>query len=244
MLPKKKKTSGVIYSAEDHATWARFFARQKKLVSKYGSKEFLRDLERLALDPAHVPDIQRVTARIYGMTGWKLLSVGHKSVSIDDWFTALRKRIFPVTNYIRQPEHFEYTAKPDMFHEYFGHVPFLTDKKFAAVTQKFGALCKNANKRQALQISRIWSLGVEFSLIKEKNTIKIFGAGLLSSHGECLHAIDLIKKGRVVPFDLKKVIATPGRTYEYHKKYFVLNSMDDISDALDAYAKKESLVIR
>jgi len=243
MSPTKKSGSKVSYSTEDHATWARLFARQKTLVKDRASKEFLVGCKKLALDPKCVPDMRRVSARIKSINGWTLSEAGNKTMSMEDWFVAMGKRSFPVTDYIRKPENFDYTPMPDLFHEYFGHLPFLTDKKFADMAQKFGLMCAHANKRQLLQISRIWSLGVEFGLIKERGKIKFLGAGLLSSYGECLHANAMIEKGNVVPFDLKKVIATSGRTYEYHKKYFIVNSLDDISNALLAYGKKEALVV-
>lgn len=231
-----------MYSVEDHATWVRFYARQKKMVARYGCREFLVGSKKLALDTRHVPDITIVSKRLKKMSGWTLSNCGNKSVPMKNWFVAMQKRSFPVTDYIRPPEHFNYTAKPDLLHEYFGHLPFFTDKKFADMAQKFGAMCKKANRRQLLQISRIWSLGVEFGLINENGKIKLFGAGLLSSYGECLHAVKMIKKGNVVPFELDKVIATPGRTFEWHKKYFVMNSVNDISNMLVDYGKKEGLL--
>lgn len=241
MSPTTQKGSRVQYSAEDHAIWARLFARQKKLVANYACKEFLAGSKKLALDPTHVPDMKRTSARIEKMTGWKLAEAGNVTMSMKDWFKAMKRRSFPVTDYIRKPEHFDYSATPDLFHEYFGHLPFLTDKKFAAMAQKFGTMCARANKRQLLQISRIWSLGVEFGMIKESGKIKFLGAGLLSSYGESKHAMNMIKKGNVVPFDIKKVVKTSGRTYEYHKKYFIVNKTSDIMDALMAYGKKEGL---
>jgi len=242
MMSAKQGTVKKFYSAEDHATWSRLFSRQKAIVSKYACKEFLVGSKKLALDPKHVPDIKQVSERLTKMTGWKLSKATSKNMSMQDWFIAMRKGSFPVTDYIRKPENFDHTSMPDLFHDYSGHLPFFTDKKFADMAYAFGVMCEKANQRQLLQISRIWSLGVEFGLIKEKGKIKLFGAGLISSYGESLHAVALIKKGRVVPFDLKRVIATPGKVYELHKKYFVVNSVKDISDALFAYGKKESLV--
>jgi biopterin-dependent aromatic amino acid hydroxylase len=125
--------------------------------------------------------------------------------------------------------------------ELIGHLPYFTDRKFAAMAHEFGALCRHATPRQKLQISRIWSLGVEFGLVKERGKVKLFGAGLLSSYGETLHAQAMIRKGKIAPFDLREVTKTPGRTYEYHRKYFVLNKPRDVLGFLRAYAKKESL---
>jgi len=241
-MPPKKRKSSAFYSPEDHATWAALFARQKALVSKHACKEFLVGFKKLALDPARVPNMKRMSVRINRMSGWTLSNAKNNNLAMKDWFTCMRKCSFPVTDYIRKPEHLDYTPSPDLFHEYFGHLPFFTDKKFGDLAQEFGIMCARANDRQLLQLSRIWSLGIEFGLIKENGKIKFIGAGLLSSHGESLHAEAMIKRGRVVLFNLKQVIATSGRTYEYHKKYFLLNSLDDISNGLRAYAAKESLL--
>ncbi len=109
---------------------------------------------------------------------------------------------------------------------------------------QFGVVARNANRRQLAQISRIWAHSIEFGLIKEKGKIKLLGAGLLSSFGESQHARDVIekkRKGKIVPFKLSEVIATVGNPRKYHKKYFAVNSLDDISNALCAYSKKEAL---
>jgi phenylalanine-4-hydroxylase len=198
--------------------------------------------EILALDPVHVPDRKQVSDKLFRMTKWTLSNVGSRSVSMEDWFIAMRNRVFPVTSFIRPPEHFDFTAHPDMFHEYQGHLPFLTDKKFSDMAQLFGIMCENATLRQLTAIARIWSHAVEFGLIKERGKIKILGAGLLSSYSECVHALDLIKKGRTVPFDLKTVITTAGRTFEFHKKYFVLESIEQIGIALYDYGAQQHLI--
>src|SRR5262249_23098003 len=156
---------------EDHATWSRLFARQKKLVSKVACKEYFKGVKKLSLNPSRVPDRGATSARIKKMTGWTLSDAESKSLSIKKWFEEMDNRSFPVTSYIRKPENFDYTRMPDLFHEYFGHLPFFTSKKFDAMAHEFGKVCKNANERQLLQISRIWSLGVEFGLIKENGKI-------------------------------------------------------------------------
>jgi hypothetical protein len=41
------------------------------------------------------------------------------------FFTLLANRKFPVTDWIRKPEEFDYIVEPDVFHDLFGHVPLL-----------------------------------------------------------------------------------------------------------------------
>ncbi len=238
-----KEKAARSYTAEDHATWAKLFARQKKLVSKLACKEYFEGMKKLALDPEHVPDINKTSVRLRKLSGWNLSNAKNKSLAMRDWFRKMYQKSFPVTDYIRKPEDFDYTRMPDLFHEYFGHLPYFTDKNFAAIAYQFGVLCRHADKRQLLQISRIWSLGIEFGLIRERGRIKFLGAGLLSSYGECLHAKKLIKRGKVTPFNLREVITTPGKTYEYHPKYFILKNIREVADVLRAYAQRESLPV-
>lgn len=242
----KAKNARVSYTKEDHVTWSKLYDRQNKLVSKIACKEYTKGFKKLALDPKRVPTMGATSKRIRKMSGWKLTSAQNKNLSMKEWFPPMGKRLFPVTNYIRKPESIDFTSLPDLFHEYFGHLSFLTDKKFADIAYQFGVLCENANHRQLVQISRIWAHSIEFGLMKEKNGIKLLGAGLLSSFGEAQHAQAIIqkkKKGKLVPFELTEVITTVGDPRKYHQKYFVLENVQQIGDMLSEYAKRESLSV-
>jgi phenylalanine-4-hydroxylase len=238
-------SSNATYAPEDHTTWATLFGRQKALVSKYACREFLEGSKKLALDPVRVPDMRRVSGRISKMTGWNIMNAKNRNLSMEDWFPPMEKRLFSASDYIRKPKGIDFTSMPDLFHDYFGHLPFFTDKEFAETAYRFGLVSKHAKRRQVVHISRIWAHSIEFGLIKERGKIKLFGAGLLSSRGESGHVMRVIekrKKGDIVPFNLPEVIATIGNPRKYHKKYFLLNSVKQIRDVLDAYARKESLL--
>jgi len=49
----------------------------------------------------------------------------------DAFFTHLANRRFPVTVWLRRPEEFDYIVEPDVFHDFFGHVPLLFDRTYA-----------------------------------------------------------------------------------------------------------------
>ena len=55
------------------------------------------------------------------------------------FFTLLANRKFPVTDWIRTPEEFDYIVEPDVFHDLFGHVPLLFNPVFADHMQDYGA---------------------------------------------------------------------------------------------------------
>ena len=48
-------------------------------------------------------------------------------------------RRFPVTVWIRRRDELDYLVEPDVFHDFFGHVPLLTIPAFARFMQAYGA---------------------------------------------------------------------------------------------------------
>ncbi len=66
---------------------------------------------------------------------------------------------------------------------------------------------------------------VEFGLCKENGEMRAYGAGLLSSYGELLHAMS--GKPTLLPFDADKCAAQPYQDQTYQDIYFVANSLED-----------------
>ncbi len=229
------------YSEEDHTTWAKLFERQKDIVAGATCRQFLPGLESLGLDPKRLPDVQKMSEHLRTLSGWSLSNAKDEYLAMNDWFPLLCRRSFPVTDYIRKPHEIEYTPLPDLFHEYFGHLAFFTDKEFAEMARQFGVACDGATDKQILEISRIWWYTIEFGFVKERGDAKLFGAGLLSSPGEGRYALS--GNTPIAPFDLDEVIATPGSPHEFHKKYFIVKDIRESLEFLRAYAKREGLKV-
>ena len=49
-----------------------------------------------------------------------------------------RSRRFPVTVWLREPHEFDYIVEPDVFHDFFGHVPLLFNPIVADYLQQYG----------------------------------------------------------------------------------------------------------
>ena len=60
--------------------------------------------------------------------------------------------------------------------------------------------------------------------------VKVYGSGVISSHGECTHVID--GGCEVKDFDLDTVLATPAKVDELQKVLFAIESFDQIYDAM------------
>ena len=77
--------------------------------------------------------------------------------------------------------------------------------------------------------------------IRDKGALKIYGAGIISSNGETKHCLsDASEK---INFDVKKILTTDFRTDILQDKYFVIESFDQLYNALPEIKRElESLL--
>ena len=122
------------------------------------------------------------------------------------FFALLAERKFPVTEWIRKPEEFDYVVEPDVFHDLFGHVPLLFNPVFADYMQAYGAGGLKASRLDACELlARLYWYTVEFGLIETPQGLRAYGAGILSSAGELRHSVRSLEPRRVA-FDLKRLM--------------------------------------
>lgn len=88
---------------------------------------------------------------------------------------------------------------------------------------------------EAEQISRLFWWTVEYGLIGDLNTPKIYGAGLLSSVGESKHCLtDDVKK---IPFSIDACTQTTYDVTKMQPQLFVCQSFEELIDSLEAFAE-------
>jgi phenylalanine-4-hydroxylase len=80
------------------------------------------------------------------------------------------------------------------------------------------------------KLGRLFWYTVEFGLIRQHGEIKVYGSGLISSHGECKNVID--GHCMVRDFTLDEVLNTPVKVDELHKLLFAVNSFDQVYEAM------------
>ena len=220
------------YSAEDHATWATLFARQREILPGRASETFLRAQDAMGMSPDRIPrytDLDRVLGEA---TGWQLIGVEGLLPELD-FFDHLANRRFPVTWWIRRADQIDYIEEPDLFHDLFGHVPLLMDPRFADYMQAYGrgGVKAHAIGPDALQnLTRLYWYTVEFGLIREAGGLRIYGSGIVSSKGESIHALESDAPNRI-GFDLERIMRTRYRIDTYQKTYFVIDSFEQLIEA-------------
>ena len=178
------------YTAEDHETWDILFARQSKQLPGRAANAFLRGLDVLKLSKPGIPDFEELSERLMKATGWQVVAVPGL-VPDDVFFDHLANRRFVAGNFIRRRDQLDYLQEPDVFHDVFGHVPMLADPVFADYMQAYGEGGRRSLGFGALdKLARLYWYTVEFGLVREEGGIKLFGSGIVSSHGESVFALD------------------------------------------------------
>lgn len=218
-----------LYSEEDRAVWRLLVERQTGLAKDFACEEFVKGLESLGISAA-IPDFEAVNARLEPMTGWKVVGVPGL-IPDAAFYDHLAHRRFPVTVWIRKREELDYLVEPDLFHDFFGHVPLLGDPVFADFMQRYGQRAAEAGPDLDLW-ARLYWYTVEFGLIRTKQGVKIYGAGILSSAREVAHAMggDGVER---LPFEATRVMRRPYQIDKLQNTYFVLDDFRQLFDAAD-----------
>lgn len=234
------------FSAEDHAVWDTLFARQTALLPGRASAAFLRGIEVLRLSKPGIPDFRELNARLGEATGWEVVAVPGL-VPDDVFFDHLANRRFVAGNFIRRRDQLDYLQEPDVFHDVFGHVPMLADPVFADYMQAYGRGGLRSLGFGALhKLARLYWYTVEFGLVEEAGGLRIYGAGIVSSHGESLFSLDDPSPNRI-SFDLLRVMRTQYRIDDFQQNYFVIPDFEQLlkvtveTDFAPLYAQLETL---
>jgi phenylalanine-4-hydroxylase len=234
------------FSADDHAMWDRLFARQSEMLPGRAADAFLRGMDVLKLSKPGIPDYHELNERLIAATGWQVVAVPGL-VPDDVFFDHLANRRFPAGNFIRTPDQLDYLQEPDIFHDVFGHVPMLADPVFADYMVAYGKGGLRSLGFGALDhLARLYWYTVEFGLIEEAEGLRIYGAGIVSSFGESVFALDDPSPNRI-KFDLTRVMRTCYGIDDFQQNYFVIPSLDHLlkvtveTDFAPLYAQLEHL---
>jgi phenylalanine-4-hydroxylase len=217
------------YSAADHDTYRRLHARQLEQLPGLACEEFIQAVRQLGA-PERIPRFDEVSERLLPATGWQIVGVPGL-IPEEAFFALLAARKFPVTDWIRQPEEFDYVVEPDVFHDLFGHVPLLFNPVFADYMQAYGAGGLKASRLDACELlARLYWYTVEFGLIATPQGLRAYGAGILSSAGELRHSVRSAQPQRV-RFDLQRLMRSRYKIDTYQATYFVIESFDELFKA-------------
>ena len=216
------------YTPAQHALWRRLYERQARLIPGRACDVFLDSIKALDVSQG-IPQFDRTTEALYKATGWQLVAVPGL-VPDHTFFEHLANRRFPVTVWLREESEFDYIVEPDVFHDFFGHVPLLFNPVFAEHLQEYGKGGLKALKLDGLAfLARLYWYTIEFGLIQSPEGLRIYGAGILSSGGEVDYCLRNAQPNRI-PFQVERVMRTLYKIDSYQETYFVIRDFQQLFD--------------
>jgi phenylalanine-4-hydroxylase len=224
------------YSEENQEVWRTIVQKRitHLLDEGAGSRVFLAGVNTIDLPMDHIPSLRRLNARLYPSTEWSSFAVpGYLPAKA--FFACLAERLFPTTITVRPKTAMNYLPEPDIIHDVFGHVPLHADAAFADFLQTWGRTAlKTDDPVHTERLSRLFWFTVEFGLIREEGRLRLYGSGLISSEGEGRRALEA-KEVERRPFSLEAVCNTPFDIDRYQPILYVLDSFEQLRDAMWSY---------
>ena len=218
------------FEEEQHAVWRTLFERQLPRVRRWACRDYLEGWDLLALPADRIPGIAELNRRITPRTGWRAVRTSVRYTDAVPWYRHFARREFLVTDYMRSREELEFTPEPDMFHDIFGHLPFMTLPRYAALEDLFAPAFLRADDEQRELIKRLAWFSTEFGIICEGGELRAFGAGLLSSIAE----LEAAMTGAVplLPFTLENVVRHEKAVWSHNEVLFVFDSVESLAAEL------------
>ncbi len=218
------------YSAEHHEVWTILAARQSLLAQKFAHQSYVSGLKTLDLVD-RIPRFETVSQTLFELSGWQLVPVPGL-IPAEPFFAHLAQKRFPVTNWLRSMDELDYVVEPDLFHDFFGHVPILVQPEFGDFMQLYGQRALEAIALGGTKlITRLYWYTAEYGLIQEEGQeLKAFGAGLLSSGSEL--PFSLGPSANRVPASIQTIMRTGYEIDRFQRAYFVQRSFGELFEQL------------
>jgi len=227
------------YPDSDQKSWRYLYNRQMQFLPGRACEEYIEGAGKLNLSPNKIPYLKNLSHIFYESTGWKVARVPGL-IHEQDFFGLLREKVFPSTDYIRRKEELDYTPAPDLFHDIFGHMPLLTNKSFASFYQMFGEAALNADGINRKYLETFHWFTVEFGLIRKSEGIRIYGAGIVSSHGEVQNALS--NNVMVKDFNPEIIIKQEYDVWHLQPILFAIESFEQLENGFKEWTKKTGLL--
>jgi phenylalanine-4-hydroxylase len=217
------------YTADQHAVWAELVGRRMPQLEEHACQEYLDGFHNIGLRQDVIPDLAMVNTLLAPRTGWNATAVSGYLPG-PAFFEMIAARRFPTTTTLRTRESLEYTPEPDIFHDVFGHVPMHAHPIFADFLQSYGQVCAGLTRQEDLdRMARLFWFTVEFGVIRQNGKIKLYGSGLISSHGESTYVLS--GGPEIRDFDLDEVLDRDFNIHEMQKVVYAVESFEEIYEA-------------
>jgi phenylalanine-4-hydroxylase len=228
------KPATITYLPHENHVWHTVSTALRPLWDKHVAYDILEAREVIRLPINFVPQLSDVTASLSTTSGFEFRGVGGL-VQVEEFFSALGKKKFLFTQYLRHPKSPLYTPEPDIIHEVIGHGTCLANPALAELHQLAGeALVRLRSDRARKAIADVFWFSGEFGVLREVGGLKAFGAGLLSSVGELEW---FSRHATVHDIDIAKMASMPYRIDQFQENLFAAESMAHLMQTVGEFFK-------
>ena len=222
------------FTPEQHKTWSELYRRQLPRIEQWACADYLEGFAALDMPADGVPTVEGLNAKITPATGWRVERTTTRYTDADEWYRKFDQKIFLITDYMRSWAELDWTPEPDMFHDVFGHLPFMCLPRYAELQEMFAPTYLRATtEEQKDNIKRLAWFSAEFGLIREGSDVKIFGTGLMSGGDEMEKAATGVTERR--DFTIDNVLTRDKAVNEQNQVLFVFDSLGAVKAELASY---------
>jgi phenylalanine-4-hydroxylase len=221
----------VEYTPAEQEVWRMVWKGLSPLHEKRAARQYREAFEQVTINKEVVPQLHQVNAQLVRHSGFRMLPVAGL-VSSRSFQGQLSRDVFLATQYMRHSSVPFYTPEPDIVHELVGHAATLAHPEYMRLNRAFGRAALAVDEEQLKGLERLYWFTIEFGVVKEKDALKAYGAGLLSSFGE-LERFE--KESKLLPFHIPTIQATPYDPTQYQGKLFVAESFETLERDLVGY---------
>ena len=218
---------------EQDAVWRELWDRQWPQIERWASSLYLEGAAILRLPTDRVPALEEVDRVVTPRTGWRTRRTTVRYSDALPWYRHFARREFLVTDYMRDWSEIDFTPEPDMFHDIFGHLPFLTLARYTKVLEMFAPAFLAAGTAAREEIKRLAWFSTEFGLLRENGERKALGAGLLSSVEELANV--MTGGVEIRPFTVENVLERDKAVWSHNEVLFEAASLDRLVAELERY---------
>ena len=219
------------YTSEEHEVLRAIWEAIAPAHQRHACAEYLECLKRLDLPRDRIPQMREVTEKVEAISGFRLEPVAGL-VEPRVFLESLADGIFLSTQYIRHHSTPLYTPEPDVAHEVIGHAVTLADERLAELNRLVGRAVKRTSSAEALErLAHVYWFTIEFGVLKERNEIKAYGTGLLSSAGE----LEAMRTAELRPLDLEAASSAEYDPTHFQPVLFCADSFQAMFETFKEY---------
>ncbi len=222
------------YTEQEDAIWTVLNTRLLQFLPETADKAVFDGIQKLGYPSDRVPSLEEINSKLNALTDWTVIPL-EDMVEDHEFIAMLAQKKYPCRTWLRSQEQLDNDIDEyDMFHDIIGHTPLLTIPAYSNYLTGLGQLAlENITNKEAIALlKRVYWHSIQFGLIASENTLKIYGAHLISSTGETIYSISAgVPKYNL---DVAIMMNTPYKRGSYQEKYFVINTYDDLFNSLDA----------